>query len=232
MIRPSLLPLVALVASSLAAQLLDLDRLRAVPSTLAEGRLRVASVYRAQAHALAEADRPHAEFWAGDLGDEAAFRAWPRGDLLSDSLALARVGAVLGADLTGAFERGGAWVEATTGHAPGGTWTLVYGPGWTDMGGLGGAAMVADLSKLALEARLPHVVVHELVHQVRGAALDRVASRSQSILGSGVGAPGYFLGFRIVQAYETARGPGSWGQRIGLSVREALCRSGYPSLHS
>jgi len=64
------------------------------------------------------------------------------------------------------------------------------------------------------------------------ADLDRVASRSLPVLAPGVGAPGYFLGFRIVQAYETAHGPGSWVQMIGLPVREALRRSGYPSLSS
>ena len=57
--------------------------------------------------------------------------------------------------------------------------------------------------------------------------IDRVASRGESVLDPGVGAPGYFLGFRVVQAYEATHGPGSWVDLVDLPVREALRRSGY-----
>ncbi|PAP75981.1 DUF2268 domain-containing putative Zn-dependent protease [Rubrivirga marina] len=312
-----------LLSLSARAQGLDVERVRAVPPerTLADGRLRVVNLYRAQALALAEAGlvgpdstverlvrdahRPYADFWAGYLGDEDAFREWSRDALLDPETSFAdRVGAFLDADLDGAFEHGAAWVEATTGHAPEGTWVLAYGPGWTDMGGLGGIGMVADLSKLSVEPEwLPHLVAHELVHQVHGPALDRagdldrgtvlhrivaeglgtyaayvhaagtatparavgytdaewrwalahephlavvvsrvldstdrdyidaVADRGARILDGAPGAAGYVLGFRIVQAYEAAHGPGSWVEMIDLPVREALRRSGYAYLH-
>ncbi len=305
-------------APALHAQTVD-ARLRALPAehALAGGRLRVVNVYRAQALALADANRqpadstlahlvrdayrPHADFWAGYLGDEEAFRAWSQEALLDPGSSIAdRLRAFLDADLDGAFERGAVWVEATTGHAPEGTWYLAVGPGWTDMGGLGGIGMVADLSKLSVDSTwLPHLVVHELVHQVHGPSLariedpdqgtvlariiaeglgsyaayahadgaatparalhytdaewrwalahephlaiavarvlpsrdrahiDAVSDRGAQILRGAPGAAGYFLGFRIVQAYEATHGPGSWVEMLDLPVREALHRSGY-----
>ena len=310
--------LTALAAPSIHAQ--DPGaRLRLVPAeqTLADGRLHVINVYRAQALALAEvreepsdstierlvrgAYRPYAEFWGSYLGDEETFREWSRETFLrSDSPLDARLDAFLDLDLDAAFESGSAWVEAQTGRPPQGTWYIAFGPGWTDMGGIGGSTMVADLSKVTVDpARLPHLVVHELVHQIHGpslartddpdrgtvldrivseglatyaahihaagtrspaaavgyseeewhwslehvvelaaatalllgsrerADLDRVSSRGESVLTPGVGAPGYFLGFRIVEAYVAAHGPGSWTEIVDLHVREALERSGY-----
>ena len=304
------------------AQPADPARLRDVRPelTLAGGRLHVANVYRAQALAIAEtagqpadstverlvrdAYAPYAAFWAGYLGGEDRFREWSREALLGPGSPLnVRLDAFLAVDLDAAFEAGAAWVEATTGHAPEGTWYLAFGPGWTDMGGLGGSTMVADLSKVTLDpARLPHLVAHELIHQVHGPSparagdpdrgtvldrivseglgtyaayahadgaltpaqalhftdaewtwamhhephlgvaaapllasrerpdTDRVSSRGAHLLDGGPGAAGYFLGFRIVQAYEATHGPGSWAEIVDLPVREAVARSGYPYL--
>lgn len=287
---------------------------------LADGRLRVVRVYEAQAAALAEGHRqpanstierlvrdvyaPHPDFWAGYLGDEARFRTWARDGLLDSASPIeAHVDTFRMLGLADLFEDGAAWVQRATGYPPEGTWVLVYGPGWTDMGRIGETTMVADLSRLTTDReRLRHTVVHELVHQVHGprpardadpdrgtvldrvvveglgsyaahvhaagartpaqavgytedewrwalaheaelaaataavldsrdrADLDRVSSRGESVLDEGVTAPGYFLGFRIVEAYEARDGAGSWVEILDLHVREVLAWSGYAHL--
>lgn len=227
--------LAALAATALHAQPLA-ERVRDVPPerALADGHLRVVHLYRAQALALAEVDRvgpdstverlvrdayaPHADFWAGYLGDEARFRAWSRDALLDPASPFAdRVGVFLASDLDGAFERGAAWVEATTGHAPEGTWVLAYGPGWTDMGGLGGIGMVADLSTLSVAPDwLPHLVAHELVHQVHGPALDRLGDPGRGtvlhrIVAEGLGA---------YAAYAHAAGAATPARAVGYTDAE------------
>ena len=288
----------------------------AVPTELqlAGGGLRVVNLYRIQERVLREGsgqpadtivDRlvrevyaPFPEFWNGYLGDESAFRKWaPR--LLDPAHPIhARLAPLEAVALDRRFTEGAEWISRTTGRKPEGTWYIVFGPGWTDMGGLGGIGMVADFTVLEPDsARIANLLPHELTHQVHGAAaatdpdagtvlhrivsegfasyvawiygrgaatpaealmyteaqwdsarahepelvaavrpilhsrerkdLDLVASRGTRLMPGTPTAAGYFIGFRIVQAYVANRGPDSWAEINDLPVREVARRSGW-----
>jgi hypothetical protein len=56
---------------------------------------------------------------------------------------------------------------------------------------------------------------------------NTLVMRGKKLLDGAPGAAGYFLGYRIVQAYVDRHGPDSWKQIYDLPVREVLARSGY-----
>lgn len=161
---------------------------------LVDGNLLVINIYRSEALTLLELQgcpagqvvdsltavmyRPYPSFWQGYLGDESQFRRWATSTLLPqrDSL-LAEIPAILALNLDSMFTSSATWIRATTGREPHGKWYLVFGPGWTDMGGFADGSMVADFTRLVpdrreLEFKLPHELTHE-VHGARpGAATD------------------------------------------------------------
>ena len=156
---------------------------------LADGALRIVNLYRLQAEALratagAPADSttdelvrtvyaPYTDFWAGYLGDEAAFRKWAVKLLEPEHPMHARLEPLLDVALDRRFSEGVEWIERTTGRRPNGTWYIVFGPGWTDMGGLGSIGMVADFTRMQPDsAAIASVLPHELTHQVHGRRAD------------------------------------------------------------
>ena len=165
------------------------DALERTPVTLdlAGGSLRVVNLFRLQADALRatagqpadstvarlvrDVYAPHTAFWNGYLGDEGAFRRWAVKLLAPEHPIHARLPALLGVGLDRRFVEGVEWIERTTGRRPEGTWYIVFGPGWTDMGGLSGIGMVADFSRMQPDsAALAAILPHELTHQVHGTA--------------------------------------------------------------
>lgn len=295
-------------------------KLAAVPleQYLADSNLHVINLYKVEATILREAlgrspeaivDRltrevyaPYAAFWHGYLGDEAAFRRWAVTSLLAnDHPVRTRLAAWLDVRLDRLFTESSDWVVRTTGRRPRGTWYIIFGPAWTDMGGFPDGTMLADFSQMLPDsAGLTLKLAHELTHEVSGAAsmgltdpdtgtvlsrivseglacyatyvygtargltpaqalgytesewawslghesdltaaarsrlgsrdradLNRIASRSERLLDAGPTAAGYFLGFRIAQAYVKQHGPASWIDLLGLPVRDVLTRSGY-----
>jgi len=322
-----LLMLIALSPTSLDAQRTSVRadtandvlarKLAAVPLEvyLADSNLHIINVYKVEAtivgeahgqapeaivdHLTREAYVPYAAFWHGYLGDEAAFRRWAATTLLaSDHPVRTRVAAWLDVGLDRLFTETSDWIVRTTGRRPRGTWYIVFGPAWTDMGGFPDGTMLADFSQMLPDsAGLTLKLAHELTHEVSGAAsdpdartvlsrivseglasyatyvygsprhltpaqalgytesewawalahesdlmaaarpildsrdraaLNRVASRSERLLDPGPTAAGYYLGFRIAQAYVQKHGPASWPDLLGLPVHDVLIRSGYP----
>src|SRR5690348_4509777 len=161
---------------------------------LVHGNLLVINIYRSEALTLLDLQgcplgqvvdsltavmyRPYPRFWQGYLGDESQFRRWATSTLLPqrDSL-LAEIPAILALDLDSMFTSSAAWITATTGRGPHGKWYLVFGPGWTDMGGFTDGSMVADFTRLMpdrrqLEFKLPHELTHEVHGAREGAATD------------------------------------------------------------
>ncbi len=285
-----------------------------VQSSFAAGRLRVTRLDVLEARILLEmrgrpdslvVERlvrevyaPHAGFWRGYVGDEASFREWAMGELVGESHPIRhRIADVLALPLDSLFAAADAWLARTTGRHPQGQWTIVFGTGATNMGGIGAAGMLVDFTFQPPDARaVAELLPHELTHQVHGrrphdpdgdtvlgrivseglacyaawvhgggarsvadclgyddttyaAALAhesvladsarallgsrrreddlRVASRSQSLIEGGPEAAGYFLGFRLVQAYVARRGPGSWTEVLRLPVRTVVERARY-----
>ncbi len=295
--------------------------LAAVPleQYLADSNLHIINVYKVEATILRESqgqsgdaivDRltreayiPYAAFWHGYLGDEAAFRRWAMTSLLAnDHPVHTRLAAWLNVHLDRLFTATSDWVVQTTGRRPRGTWYIVFGPAWTDMGGFPDGTMLADFSQMVPDsAALALKLAHELTHEVSGAGfvgrndpdagtvlsrivseglacyasyvygsasrvtpaqalgysedewawalahesdmiaavksrlgsrdradLNRVASRSERLLDRGPTAGGYWVGFRIAQAYVQQHGPASWTDLLNLPARDVLIRSGYP----
>jgi len=116
--------------------------------------------------------RPYASFWQGYLGDEAKFRDWAGASLFaSDHPIHTRLEGLLDLRLDSLFTTSAIWLVKATGRRPRGVWYIVFGPGWTDMGGCTDGTMVADFAKLepdreVIEFKLPH----ELTHMVHGAS--------------------------------------------------------------
>ena len=275
------------------------QKLAALPTELwlADSSLHVVNLYQLEGVALRETEgRPQAEivdrlvrdvyapytaFWNGYLGGEGDFREWVAARLLApDHPVRTRMAALLDVGLDRRFIEATDWIRRTTGRKPRGTWYIVFGPGWTDMGGLGDIGMVADFTKMQPDAEaIADILPHELTHQVHGASpgrvndpdrgtvldrivsegfasyvawvygggrrtpaqalmypepgwawalaheadlraaaapllpsrrredVDRVSSRSEHLLPGSPGADGYFLGYRLVQAYVAKRQP-------------------------
>jgi len=166
-----------------------LRKLDAIPRevSLADGHLRVINLYKVEASILLRSQNrtpsdvvnqltrevyaPYSAFWQGYLGNEAAFREWAGTKLLAGGHPIhSRLSAVLNLDLDGLFTQSSKWISQVTGKQPHGAWYIVFGPGWTNMGGLGDASMLLDFTRQepdreAIEFTLPH----ELTHQVNAA---------------------------------------------------------------
>jgi hypothetical protein len=209
--RSRLLFLAVLIGVQAIAQSPEVDlsvllrTIDAVPRevSLADGRLRVINLYKLQGSILLRSQNhpsaeiidqltrdvytPYSSFWQGYLGDEATFREWAETKLLATGHPIrSRLSAVLNLDLDGLFTQSSKWVYQVSGKQPRGTWYVVFGPGWTNMGGLGDTGMVLDFTRQeqnreAIEFILPH----ELTHQVnaarpndadQGTALQRIVS--------------------------------------------------------
>src|SRR5512140_586531 len=169
------------------------QRLAALPTELwlADSSLHIVNLYRLEGIALgATAGRPEGEvvdrfvrdvytpytaFWNGYLGGEGDFREWAAGKLLApDHAVRTRMAALLDVGLDRRFIDGTDWIRRTTGRKPRGTWYIVFGPGWTDMGGLRDIGMVADFTKMQPDAEaIAEILPHELTHQVHGASPGR-----------------------------------------------------------
>jgi Predicted Zn-dependent protease (DUF2268) len=194
MIRATQLLLVATCCLYCSAQAQATDslspRLSAVPLELylADSSLRIVNLYKQEALAVRDLNRssrsavldrlarevyrPYASFWQGYLGDEAQFRQWAEASLFErDHPINTNLAGLLNLRLDSLFTASAAWLVKATGRRPRGVWYIVFGPGWTDMGGLSGGTMLADLTKIepdreAIEWRL----AHELTHMVHGAS--------------------------------------------------------------
>ena len=171
-----------------------LETLRTVPAEqhLADSTLRVVNIYRNEALILSEmagrpsdeiVDRltqevyaPHASFWNGYLGSEANFRRWSAESLLDSSHVIYdRLAPLSAVPLDSLFEDAASWLVSQTGRRPQGTWYLIFGPGWTDMGGMSGGAMVVDFTRMKPNAAaIASILPHEVTHQVHGPALAHV----------------------------------------------------------
>jgi len=167
-------------------------RVDAVPKevSLADGSLKIVNLYKIEASVLLRSPSrapaeivdqlardvytPYSAFWRGYLGDEAAFREWAETKLLATTHPIhSHLPAVLDLDLNRQFTQLSKWVYQISGKQPLGTWYVVFGPGWTNMGGLGDIGMVLDFTRQEQNREaIEFVLVHELTHQVNSARPD------------------------------------------------------------
>jgi hypothetical protein len=118
--------------------------------------------------------KPYADFWNGYM--PSGFRRWARTklDLANDPRAVVPTQV----DVFGLITESTANIERKTGRRGCVEWYVLYGPGWTNLGGLGSGEMLIDFFGLhsgrgAEEIRLslPHEIAH-VVHRQREGELD------------------------------------------------------------
>lgn len=150
--------------------------------TVADGNLTIHNVFKAEVVAVhesrsksrADASRalvdtvytPHKSMWEGYVGDEAAFLDWSRKRLDTGRLN-DQAKAATREDFGRILQETAGRLSLLSGRTPKGHWYVLFGPGWTDLGGIGEGRMVIDLATPAVDAkRVTYVMPHELNHQI------------------------------------------------------------------
>lgn len=238
---------------------------------------------------------PYTSFWSGYMSS--GFRRWARTEL--DLAGDPRAAVPMQVDLLGLITDVTASIERATGRRGCAEWYLVFGPGWTNLGGLGSGEMLIDFLGLPSEGGveeirrwLPHEIAH-ITHDQRKGDDDRgtllstiisegfasyftdrywgdsmtpaeaiaysedewrwavqheqelwtqaseqlstrnsdailpYRSRSARARPDAPAAVGYFLGYRIAEAYVARNGSDSYYEIFELPVAVVLERSGY-----
>lgn len=111
---------------------------------------------------------PYKTFWNGYAGNADDVAGW-----LADALVLLpewqkKNKLISGAALSNQLRKVAKELKKMTGYAPAGNWYMVYGPAWTDLGGLGDFAMLIDLAHASNSSneKIVQLFPHELTHQV------------------------------------------------------------------
>ena len=115
--------------------------------------------------------KPYESFWQGYIGKESNFIKWINIEVLPNLLKYnTKNEQVDGEKLVPQFNRVKSRMEKITGYSPAGTWYILYGPGWTDLGGLSGGTMLIDLSHKNNSSNQNIVMSfpHEITHQIYG----------------------------------------------------------------
>jgi len=111
---------------------------------------------------------PYQKFWNGYLGNAGDVAAWLNEALASLPEWQIKNKAIDGTELLNQFYAVARDMETMTGYIPTGNWYVVYGPAWTDLGGLGDFAMLIDLAHESNSSneRILRMFPHELTHQI------------------------------------------------------------------
>lgn len=113
---------------------------------------------------------PNKELWEGYIGDEHAFLKWTNEKAFTkvDSWKIKKVNAQLLSDELKKYVQK---MSTFTGYNPKGKWYLLYGPAFTDLGGLSGGVMLIDLANEVNNTndRIISLYPHELNHQIYAA---------------------------------------------------------------
>lgn len=111
---------------------------------------------------------PYKEFWNGYLGNAEDVSSW-----MNDAMNLLpewklKNETIDGKLLVKHFREVAEKMTQLTGYSPKGKWYIVYGPAWTDLGGLGDFAMLIDLAHTSNSSneRILRMFPHELTHQI------------------------------------------------------------------
>lgn len=131
---------------------------------------------------------PYAKFWNGYLGDAKEVAKWLDGAMVNLPKWKAKNRDIDGKKLLIQLRKIAKEMTVLTGYQPKGDWYIVYGPAWTDLGGLGDFAMLVDLahennnSNDKIASMFPHEVTHQIMTNINKVK-DTVALAS--IIGEG-----------------------------------------------
>jgi hypothetical protein len=112
---------------------------------------------------------PYQSFWGGYVGEEESFVKWVNNNMLPNiSKYNQRNQNVDGNKLLQQFHEVKRNITKLTGYNPKGTWYILYGPAWTNLGGLSGGTMLKDLSHRSNSSNenIMKMFPHELTHQI------------------------------------------------------------------
>ncbi|WP_447642810.1 MULTISPECIES: gliding motility protein GldB-related protein [Chitinophagaceae] len=111
---------------------------------------------------------PYKKFWNGYLGNENDVVEWLNTSLPKLPEWLQKNKSIDGTELLRQFREVAQKMKKITGYEPRGSWYMVYGPAWTDLGGLGDFAMLIDLAHESNSSneRIVRLFPHELTHQI------------------------------------------------------------------
>lgn len=114
---------------------------------------------------------PNKELWEGYIGDEHAFLKWTNEKALVQEDSWKENKKVNSRVLSDELKKYAREMSAFTGYKPKGKWYLLYGPAFTDLGGLSGGIMLIDLAN---KVNINNDVIinlypHELNHQIYSA---------------------------------------------------------------
>lgn len=241
--------------------------------------------------------KPYATFWNGYLGGANDVAGW-----LNESLSRlpeweTKHKTIDATAIRKQLKQVADSLKLLTGYSPKGKWYIVYGPAWTDLGGLKGGDMVIDLSHASnssnerIKLMFPHEITHQIMSNVNkhhdttaiavivgeGFAvwmnqyywkekqslaenlgyteeelafsnqhlsalksflgkykysadaniIDVFRNRSQKLKAGLPGAIGYYLGYKIIDAYVQQYGPDSWKDVFTKPPAEIYEKSGF-----
>lgn len=240
---------------------------------------------------------PYKQFWNGYLGNENDVTGWLNSAMTKLPEWQKKDKSLNSRKLLKEFEHVAKNMEKLTGYAPHGKWYIVYGPAWTDLGGLGNFAMLIDLahgnntSNDNIVKLFPHELTHQIMSNVNqhkdstaiepiigegfavwmnqkywgkkyslaenlGYTEDQLKScdenlnsikkffeankysadkniisvfrsRNDKLSSKLPGAIGYYIGYRIVEAYVKKHGENSWKDVFTKSPKEIYETSGF-----
>lgn len=111
---------------------------------------------------------PNKELWEGYLGDENDFLKWTNEKALSQADFWKENKEINSQILSDELKKYAKEMSVFTGYKPKGKWYLVYGPAFTDLGGLSNGVMLIDLAnKVNINNNIIiNLYPHELNHQI------------------------------------------------------------------
>lgn len=111
---------------------------------------------------------PYQKLWNGYLGNSDKVVQWLNENQSQPEKWIEKSKNVNGKQITRSLHKFSKDMEALTGYDAKGDWYILFGPAWTDLGGLGRYAMVIDLShdnNKSLES-IEQILPHEITHQI------------------------------------------------------------------
>lgn len=111
---------------------------------------------------------PYKQFWNGYLGNENDVTEWLNKSMTKLPEWQQKNKTLNGKQLLKQFKQVANNMKKLTGYAAYGKWYIVYGPAWTDLGGLGDFAMLIDLAheNNTSNSNIVKLFPHELTHQI------------------------------------------------------------------
>ncbi|WP_124642569.1 gliding motility protein GldB-related protein [Amniculibacterium aquaticum] len=112
--------------------------------------------------------QPHENLWKGYLGDEKAWISWVEKTALSKLQTWKNNNQIIPKKIYRQLKKHSKKMFRFTGYQPQGKWYILYGPAWTDLGGLGSGEMIIDLANKQNHSndRIIQFLPHELNHQI------------------------------------------------------------------